>query len=311
VPEILERSERLGFDEIWVSETFFGGGPISTASIALARTRLSVGFGVLSTAVRHPVALAMEIATLASLYPGRVRLGVGLGMASYLRRMGLKEKAEKAKLPTVVDNLRRLLAGESVRCGLPDNGIVEKVKLSHVPAQAPPIVLAGMGKQGLQQAALLGEGVLLSWLSCPAYIAWARQLVGEGTGQAPTPWIGANALFTLCADRMKARTQIRAVLARRLADIPAAMIAPLGLMKQIAEHRGNSNGIPVELVHEDWVDQLAVAGDEQDCHAAMKRLITAGLDTLILCPLPGEEVLSMLDGLSPKTLSSLRPVQVP
>src|SRR5262245_26992402 len=60
LPGVLERSVQLGFDEIWVSETFFGGGALTTAAFALARTDLPVGFSALSTAVRHPAALAME-----------------------------------------------------------------------------------------------------------------------------------------------------------------------------------------------------------------------------------------------------------
>lgn len=304
--DVLERAERLGFDEIWVSETFFGGGPISTASIALARTKLTVGFGVLSTAVRHAAALAMEISTLASLYPGRVRLGLGLGVASYLESMSLSEKVEKERLPAFVENTRRLLAGGAVRFAPSENRNTGDVRLTHAPSQLPPIILAGMGKRGLSDAARLGDGVLLSWVSSPAYILWAREIIAKSACGKALPWVGTNAMFTLCSDRAKARSMARATLARSLAHIPAAMVEPLGLMKHIAAYRGRPSGIPIEEVREAWIDELAVAGDERDCRAAMQRLVASGLDALILCPLPGEQLLSMLDGLSPDTLRSVR-----
>ena len=301
IHDVLARCERLGLDEIWVSESFFGGGPIATASIALARTGLTVGFSVLSTAVRQPATLAMEIATLASLYPGRVHLGLGLGMEVYLRRMGIDDAAAKANLPMVVESLRRLFNGEEVRFGLGQ----ETVKLDHVPVQKPMISLAGMGRRGLSQAAKLGDGVVLSWLASPAYIGWARQVIATAVEPAAR-WVGANAMFTVDTDRRRAHEAARAVLARSLARIPLAMIEPLGIPPLIAAYRGNPNGVPLDLVRDEWVEQMTVAGNEQDCRAAMGRLCAAGLDSLILCPIPGERILPMLDGLSVETLQAAR-----
>lgn len=307
IPEVLERCERLGFDEIWASETFFGGGPISTASIALATTGLSVGFGILSTAVRHSAALAMEAATLASLYPGRVRLGFGVGVGANLRQMDLVEAEAKGQLPAVVAAMRKLLAGQPVRFAAAREGPeVQDVRLDHAPAQPPPIVMAGMGKQGLRSAAELGDGVLLSWLSGPAYIRWAREQIRESALSDKMPWVGANAMFTLGADRAQARREAKAVLARSLARIAVPMIEPFGILPEIAAYRGNSAGVPVERVRDEWVDELTIAGDEEDCRLAMRRLIAAGLDSLILCPIPGERILPMLDCLSPQSLPALR-----
>jgi 5,10-methylenetetrahydromethanopterin reductase len=303
LPQVLERSVRLGFDEIWVSETFFGGGPLTTAAVALTQTDLPVGFSALSTAVRHPAALAMEIATLACLHPGRLRVGLGLGAGPSLRRMGLDEVERKADLPRFLDTLRRLLAGEAVRCAREPAGAIDDVRLDHVPGQPPPILLAGMGRQGLRHAAREGDGVLLSWVSCPDYVRWARELTGHGAGG--TKWLGTNAMFIADADRSGARASARAVLARSLAHVPLPMIEPLGLLPAIAPHRGRP-AIPSELVREEWIDQLAVAGDERDCRRAMRRLAETGTDALILCPVGGKDLMSMLDCLSADTLRAVR-----
>jgi 5,10-methylenetetrahydromethanopterin reductase len=303
LPRVLERSAQLGFDEIWVSETFFGGGPLATAAFALARTDLPVGFSALSSAVRHPAALAMEIATMADLHPGRLRLGLGLGAAPSLRRMGLDVVEHKADLPRVVDTLRRLLAGESVRCARESDGTIDDVRLDHVPREPPPILLAGMGPQGLRHAARDGDGVLLSWVSGPAYVRWARDLTGHGVGG--TKWLGTNAMFVADSDRGGARRAGRDVLARALVHVPRAMIEPHGLWPEIAPYRARP-AIPAELVREEWIDQLAVAGDERDCRRALERLAATGTDAVILCPVGGKDLLGMLDCLSPETLREAR-----
>jgi alkanesulfonate monooxygenase SsuD/methylene tetrahydromethanopterin reductase-like flavin-dependent oxidoreductase (luciferase family) len=300
---VLERSLQLGFDEIWVSETFFGGGPLTTAALALAQTDLPVGFSVLSTAVRHPAALAMEIATLACLYPGRIRLGLGLGAVPSLRRMGLDEVEHRADLVRVAETLRRLLAGESVGCARESTGAIEDVRLDHVPREAPPILLAGMGWQGLRHAAQDGEGVLLSWVSCPGYVRWAREVTGHGAGG--TKWLGANVMFTADRDRVRARTSARAVLARSLAHVPRPMLEPLGLLPTLAPYRGRP-AIPSELIREEWIDEFAVAGDERDCRLAMERLARTGIDSLVLCPVGGQALLDMLACLSTETLRAVR-----
>jgi alkanesulfonate monooxygenase SsuD/methylene tetrahydromethanopterin reductase-like flavin-dependent oxidoreductase (luciferase family) len=303
LPEVLQRSVRLGFDEIWVSETFFGGGPLTTATLALDRTDRPVGFSVLSTAARHPATLAMEIATLACLYPGRVRLGLGLGAAPSLHRMGLDEAEEKADLPRVVDTLRRLLRGEFVRCAREGDGAVDLVRLDHVPDAPPPILLAGMGPQGLRHAARDGDGVLLSWVSCPAYVRWARDVTGHGA--SGTKWLGTNAMLIADGDRDGARASARAVLAGSLPHKPRAMLEPLGLLPVIAPYRGRA-AMPAELVRDEWIDELAVAGDDRDCRRALQRLAAAGTDSVILCPVGGKDLVAMLDCLTPDTVHAVR-----
>ena len=83
------------------------------------------------------------------------------------------------------------------------------------------------------------------------------------------------------------------------------MIEPLGLLPAVLPHRGRP-ALPVELVREEWIDELAVAGDEGDCRRALQRLAATGTDALILCPVGGPDLLAMLDCLSADTLRAAR-----
>jgi len=67
---VIDRPERIGFDELWLVEDYFFMGAISAATAALSATeRLPVGISIVSAMVRHPAVLAMEIAAIARVYP--------------------------------------------------------------------------------------------------------------------------------------------------------------------------------------------------------------------------------------------------
>jgi alkanesulfonate monooxygenase SsuD/methylene tetrahydromethanopterin reductase-like flavin-dependent oxidoreductase (luciferase family) len=84
VGHLAELAEGLGFADLWIPDHVIFPMPLVDAivagSIAAARTStLTVCFGVLQVGLRHPVALARSIASLASEADGRVLLGLGMG----------------------------------------------------------------------------------------------------------------------------------------------------------------------------------------------------------------------------------------
>ena len=90
IPTVARRGEELGFGELWLAEDYFFTGGISGATAVLAQTtEVPVGLGIVSAMVRHPGVLAMEIATMARMYPGRVHPGIGLGVPAWIDQMGL------------------------------------------------------------------------------------------------------------------------------------------------------------------------------------------------------------------------------
>ena len=75
-----QETERLGFDELWVVEDLGFGGGIAGAGAVLAWTeRLRVGIGILPAGARNAVFAAMELATLARLFPVEWMRGSGMG----------------------------------------------------------------------------------------------------------------------------------------------------------------------------------------------------------------------------------------
>ena len=76
------RAEALGYDSIWVGDSLLAKprhDPITLLAAVAARTeRVCVGTAVLLPALRNPVVLAQQLATLDRIAEGRLILGVGI-----------------------------------------------------------------------------------------------------------------------------------------------------------------------------------------------------------------------------------------
>ena len=78
---LAERAEALGFDSVWVGDSLLARprhDPLTLLAGVAARTRrVHLGTAVLLPALRNPVVLAQQVATLDQLSEGRLILGVG------------------------------------------------------------------------------------------------------------------------------------------------------------------------------------------------------------------------------------------
>src|SRR5947207_12356859 len=80
--ELAAGAERLGFDSIWVGDSLLARPrhePLTLLAAVAARVpRVDVGTAVLLPALRNPVLLAHQVATLDRVAEGRLILGVGI-----------------------------------------------------------------------------------------------------------------------------------------------------------------------------------------------------------------------------------------
>ena len=79
---LAERAEELGFDSVWVGDSLTSRPrhePLALLAGVAGRTRrVALGTAVLLPALRHPILMAQQIATLDQISEGRVILGVGI-----------------------------------------------------------------------------------------------------------------------------------------------------------------------------------------------------------------------------------------
>jgi probable F420-dependent oxidoreductase len=84
IREFLARTEKLGYESVWVQEQIISDSPIlepvTLLTYAAALTsKVRLGSAVLLTVVRNPVQLAKSVASLDQLSQGRLTVGVGIG----------------------------------------------------------------------------------------------------------------------------------------------------------------------------------------------------------------------------------------
>src|ERR1700731_634330 len=80
--ELAARAERLGFDSVWVGDSLLARprhDPLTLLAAVAARTRkVALGTAVFLPALRNPVVLAHQLATLDQISEGRLVLGAGI-----------------------------------------------------------------------------------------------------------------------------------------------------------------------------------------------------------------------------------------
>jgi alkanesulfonate monooxygenase SsuD/methylene tetrahydromethanopterin reductase-like flavin-dependent oxidoreductase (luciferase family) len=81
--ELARQAEDLGFDSLWVGDSLLARprhDPLTLlAAVAATVSRPSLGTAILLSALRNPVVLAQQLATLDQISEGRLILGIGIG----------------------------------------------------------------------------------------------------------------------------------------------------------------------------------------------------------------------------------------
>ena len=141
--DFVARAEATRIDRLFTGDhvTFKGGrgfdGLLNATALAVTSRRLTVQTAVYLLALRHPVPVARQVATLAGLAPGRLIFGVGLGGEdpAELRACGIDPATRGRRMDEALAVLRPLLAGREVTMA-GDFFRLDQVRIEPVPAAA-------------------------------------------------------------------------------------------------------------------------------------------------------------------------------
>jgi len=177
----VEAAEAAGIDELWLWEDCFLQGGLTTAAAALAwSSRITVGIGLLPVPFRNPALAAMELATLARMFPRRFTVALGHGVQDWMRQVGAAVDSPMTLLREHTAVVRALLAGDEVDV----RGryvALEKVQLDWPPPYAPRLLVGARGPKTVAMAGEVADGVLLDSVTDPDVVRRARELVGSGS----------------------------------------------------------------------------------------------------------------------------------
>ena len=176
IVDLAVASEAAGFDGVYVGDHILHPRPllesvVTLSFVAAATERVSLGPCVMLVALRHPVVLAKQLATLDQLSAGRLRLGIGVGgeypdewaaCDTPIHRRG-------AATDDSVSTLRALLDGQTAG---------RRGPITPAAAHRVPFLFAGRKPAALRRAARLGDG-WIGYLISPTGLARARQALLE------------------------------------------------------------------------------------------------------------------------------------
>ena len=209
--------------------------------------------------VRNAAYTAMEIATLAQMFPGRFQMGFGHGVDFWIEQVGAAPTSWMSSLREVVVAVTRLLAGESVTM---DGAYVhlDKVQLAHAARIVPPISLGVRGPRSMALADEVADGIIFAEWSGPKYLQQVRAQIGDATKF--TAFVQASS----DVEALEAMTHEKMALPRF-----ASQLAAYG-----------SDRPPLE--------ELVIAGDPASWFDQSQKWIDAGASAVVFCPLPTDPV---------------------
>lgn len=292
IPSHARLAEDLGFQEIWLLEDLWFTGGVAGAAAALAATRsVPVGIGVVSTVLRNPSILAIEISTLAHLYPRRLMPGLGLGFPPWLEQLEIHPRSNLSAVREGVVAIRRLLDGETLDAE-GDIFSFRAVRLHYPVAERVPLYVGALAPRMLQLSGEIADGTVASLVTSVEYIRWAKGQIERGRDKAAhsAPHrLVVYALFSVDRDRSVARRAVAPVLSWYLAALGRnPLTEAYGIADELVVMADGGPERVTREIPERWVHDLAVVGTPSDCIAQLERLFDAGADSVCLFPLPTE-----------------------
>jgi alkanesulfonate monooxygenase SsuD/methylene tetrahydromethanopterin reductase-like flavin-dependent oxidoreductase (luciferase family) len=276
------RAEHLGFDQLWVVEDLgFRGGVAQAGAVLAATSRIVVGIGILPAGARNAAFAAMELATLAQLFPGRLVAGIGHGMPGWMRRVGAWPASPVTLLREYTTAVRTLLRGEPG----PAAGRyvdVEGVVIGETPETVPPVILGVRGPRSIAVAGRVADGLLLAEPAAPPYIADSIGRLGATAG----PVVVTYDVAVVADDGRAARDLVRPGLMWIGEPDWAPHLAPLPFAADLARHRAASTGPErfAATMPDAWVRAVSLAGTPDEVRAGIADRHAAGAGSVVLVP---------------------------
>jgi 5,10-methylenetetrahydromethanopterin reductase len=298
IPTFAQTIETSGMDDLWIIEDAFFNGGIAGAAVALASTtRISVGIGIQPAVVRNVAYNAMDLATLARIYPGRLEVGLGHGVADWIRQVGAFPTSQVGALETVTRATRQLLRGETVTIDTPDVHL-DAVVLEYPPAVVPLVSLGVTGPKSIAMSGRVADGTIMAELTTPELVRANLVLIANGqsdVGRAGEPHqVTVFTHWVQSTDAAAARASLKPMVAERIAGGGLRQVVAPGYAAE-AERLLEIGGVDTlaREMPDSWIDNLAVTGSIADCLTAIDRFAEAGVHRIGLVPpigTPVEEV---------------------
>jgi alkanesulfonate monooxygenase SsuD/methylene tetrahydromethanopterin reductase-like flavin-dependent oxidoreductase (luciferase family) len=205
------RAEGFGFDSVWVGDSLLARprhDPLTLLAAVAARTRrVELGTAVFLPALRNPVVLAHQLATLDQISEGRIILGAGIAsdvpnIRAEFTAAGVPFEKRVGRTLEGLRLCRALWSGQPVDWD--GRWVVERGVLGPTPYRpgGPPIWMAGSVRPALERAGRHFDG----WFANEAdFDRWREQLdevreIVRVAGRDPAGFVAAIYVTLFIAD---------------------------------------------------------------------------------------------------------------
>ena len=254
-------TEAAGFDELWLVEDLGYHAGFGPCGAALAATdRLKVGLGIAPAVVRNAGYGAMEVASLARMFPGRFHMGFGHGVGHWIDQVGATPASWMGSLREHTVALKALVKGGPVTFH-GDYVHLDEVDLLHPAHEIPPVSLGVRGVKGMALAGEVADGVIFAEASGPRYVERVRRDLGNASR------------FTVFVHASTDVDRVRAIIDVRLAT-PR-------FRTQLVDY--------LDAMPDDPVSEFAIHGPFDTWADQAEKWFAAGADSVVFCPPPEDD----------------------
>jgi 5,10-methylenetetrahydromethanopterin reductase len=299
-PEAFEANaaaiERLGFDQLWLTDSSLHTRNCWSYLTLAARvtSRLTLGTGVTNPLTRHPGVTAAAAATLDEVSGGRFILGIGAGDRPLLA-MGY-QPARLADLEDAISAVRRLWHGEHVSMKAGAFSFDDAHYRFAGAGHSIPVWVSATGPKTLELAGRVADGVIVLAGLHPDGIRFALEHIDRGADQAGRSSRPPVSVFAYGAiddeDPAAAFAAARSIAAWfpqtaplycELAGLPADLVGAVRNRYSGGEFQEAATA--AELLPDDFVRRMALAGDSAEACAHVRDLAELGIDQITVFPL--------------------------
>src|SRR5437763_11425280 len=163
--EVIEKvkiADELGYDSIWLGESWGYELFTSMADLVRATKRIKVGAGIANVYSRSPAVIASTVATLDERSGGRFVLGLGPSSANVNEHWhGVPFQKPVQRTREYVEIIRMILRGEKLGYHGEIFHLERGFKLRFTPPRTEiPIYIAAMGPKNVVQSGEISDGIL-------------------------------------------------------------------------------------------------------------------------------------------------------
>jgi 5,10-methylenetetrahydromethanopterin reductase len=298
--ETAKAMDRAGMDTIWLAEAYpwwrkhgmeARSSTVTSALIAQATERLTIGWGIISPFTRHPVQAAMDARVVQEAAgPDRFLLGFGTSKI-FLNNARLSSRRTLGPMREAVEIVRGVLAGGAFEYegNTFSASVPALLDEAETPREVPPVYVAATAPKMQMLAGEIADGCLTPSITTPAFVGYTR-----GNVKADID-IGCTVIASIGEDRDAGRDGAREIagmyLANKFQNIKGAADTLLELagiemeeLRPVADAMERGGRLAAkEQVSDDLLDRCKpIAGRPADCIQAIEEYRDAGCSHVML-----------------------------